>query len=212
MSDILLSLQKKMSRFDDIAKNWDAHPRRLQQAEKIFNEIERKVNLTDNMHVLDIGTGTGLLLMHFITKVKQITGIDNSKGMLDILKQKAQKTNVDNIEYLLFDADKDKLPKEKFDLAVSSMTFHHIENIEIFLKKVYKSLKPNGKICIGDLETEDGSFHSNWDDSIKHKGFNKTEFARKMKNAGFYNVSVETIFEVEKPEKKYPIFLAFGEK
>lgn len=201
-----------MSRFDDIAKNWDAHPRRLQQAEKIFNEIERKVNLTDNMHVLDIGTGTGLLLMHFITKVKQITGIDNSKGMLDILKQKAQKTNVDNIEYLLFDADKDKLPKEKFDLAVSSMTFHHIENIEIFLKKVYKSLKPNGKICIGDLETEDGSFHSNWDDSIKHKGFNKTEFARKMKNAGFYNVSVETIFEVEKPEKKYPIFLAFGEK
>jgi len=212
MSDILLSLQKKMSRFDDIAKNWDAHPRRLQQAEKIFNEIERKVNLTDNMHVLDIGTGTGLLLMHFITKVKQITGIDNSKGMLDILKQKAQKTNVDNIECLLFDADKDKLPKEKFDLAVSSMTFHHIENIEIFLKKVYKSLKPNGKICIGDLETEDGSFHSNWDDSIKHKGFNKTEFARKMKNAGFYNVSVETIFEVEKPEKKYPIFLAFGEK
>lgn len=201
-----------MSRFDDIAKNWDAHPRRLQQAEKIFNEIERKVNLTDNMHVLDIGTGTGLLLMHFITKVKQITGIDNSKGMLDILKQKAQKTNVDNIKCLLFDADKDKLPKEKFDLAVSSMTFHHIENIEIFLKKVYKSLKPNGKICIGDLETEDGSFHSNWDDSIKHKGFNKTEFARKMKNAGFYNVSVETIFEVEKPEKKYPIFLAFGEK
>lgn len=204
--------KKTMSRFNDIAKNWDAHPRRLLQAEKIFNEIEIKVYLNNNMHVLDIGTGTGLLLMHFITKVKKITGIDNSKGMLDMLKQKAQKADVDNIEYLFFDADKDNLPDNMFDLAVSSMTFHHIEKIEHFLKEIHKSLKTGGKICIGDLETEDGSFHSNPDISIKHLGFNKDEFSRMMRSAGFKNVSTETIFEIEKPKKKYPVFLAYGEK
>lgn len=201
-----------MSRFNETAKNWDAHPRRLLQAEKIFNAIEKKVKLNKTMHVLDIGTGTGLLLMHFITKVKKITGIDNSEGMLQILKEKAEKTHVDNIDFLLFDADKDNLSENRYDLAVSSMTFHHIENIENFLKKIRKSLKSGGKICIGDLETEDGSFHSNPDESIKHLGFDKDEFAEKMKKAGFKNISVETVFEVKKPEKKYPIFLAYGEK
>ena len=201
-----------MSRFNETAKNWDAHPRRLLQAEKIFNAIEKKVKLNKTMHVLDIGTGTGLLLMHFITKVKKITGIDNSEGMLQILKEKAEKTHVDNIDFLLFDADKDNLSENRYDLAVSSMTFHHIENIENFLKEILKSLKSGGKICIGDLETEDGSFHSNPDESIKHLGFDKNKFAEKMKKAGFKNISVETVFEVKKPEKKYPIFLAYGEK
>ncbi len=201
-----------MNRFNEIAKNWDAHPRRLLQAEKIFKAIEKKVKLNSDMHVLDIGTGTGLLLMHFITKVKQITGIDNSEGMLKVLKEKAEKTDVKNINFLLFDADKDKLPENTFNLAVSSMTFHHIEHIETFLKGIYKALKTDGKVCIGDLESEDGSFHTNHDDSIKHFGFDKNNFSKMMRNAGFRNVTVNTIFEVEKPDKNYPIFLAYGEK
>ena len=201
-----------MSRFDDIAKNWDAHPRRLLQAEKIFSAIEQKVKLNKQMQVLDIGTGTGLLLIHFISKVKHITGIDNSKGMLNMLKEKAEKAKIDNIDYLFFDADKDTLPENKFDLAVSSMTFHHIEKVEDFLKEIYKSLKSGGKICIGDLETEDGSFHSNPDENIKHFGFDKAEFSKMLKKTGFKNTSVETIFEVEKPQKNYPVFFAYGEK
>ncbi|NOZ35890.1 MAG: class I SAM-dependent methyltransferase [Chlorobi bacterium] len=209
---LIIFAKKTMSRFNEIAKNWDAHPRRLLQAEKIFNAIENKVNLNNKMHVLDIGTGTGLLLMHFITKVKEITGIDNSKGMLEMLQEKVNKNNVNNVNYILFDADKDNLPENRFDLAVSSMTFHHIKDTEKFLKEIYKSLKSGSKVCIGDLETEDGSFHSNPDESIKHFGFDKNEFTVMMEKARFKNVSVETIFEIEKPEKKYPIFLAYGEK
>ncbi len=201
-----------MSRFNEIAKKWDAEPRRLFQAEKIFKAIEQKVRLTGTMHVLDIGTGTGLLLMHFITKVGKITGIDNSEGMLQMLKEKSEKAKVDNIDFMLFDADRDALPENTYDLAVSSMTFHHIENIRSFLKEIHKSLKPGGKICIGDLETEDGNFHTNPDTSIKHFGFDKKDFAEMMQYAGFKHISVETIFEVEKPHKNYPIFLAYGEK
>jgi ubiquinone/menaquinone biosynthesis C-methylase UbiE len=201
-----------MNRFDSIAKNWDAHPRRLRQAEKIFKAILNKVKLNNRMHVLDIGTGTGLLLMHFIPEVQKITGADNSEGMLEILKEKAAKAEVNNIDFLLFNADKDSLQEAQFDLAVSSMAFHHIENTEKILKNIYQSLKTEGKICIGDLETEDGTFHSDPDISIKHLGFDKKEFSEKMEKAGFKNISTDTIFEVDKNGKKYPVFLAYGKK
>jgi len=56
------------------------------------------------------------------------------------------------------------------------------------LKNINNSLKPGCKIYIGDLETEEGSFHANPDISIKHFGFDKNEFAEMMKKANFKNV------------------------
>lgn len=201
-----------INRFNKSAKDWDASQRRVQQAKMIFNAIAEKVDLNKNMTVLDIGTGTGLLLMQFADKVKKIIGIDNSEGMLKQLHEKIKQENYTNIETKFFDADKNKLPENMYDLVVSSMTFHHIDDIPKFLKEIYKSLKPGGKIGIGDLETEDGSFHSNHDESIKHFGFDKNNFSEIMQKAGFKNISVKTIFTIEKQEKKYPIFLAYGEK
>ena len=91
-----------MNRFDKIAKQWDAAPRRLKLAGNTYTAINDIVNLHSDLKILDIGTGTGLLLMHFITKVKHITGIDNSQGMLDMLNEKAKNAGVSNISTFLF--------------------------------------------------------------------------------------------------------------
>ena len=202
-----------MNRFDQIAKEWDAKPRRLLLANKISEAIKKEVNLNKEHNVIDIGTGTGLLLMHLVLDVKHITGVDNSQGMLNMLKEKAENTGLNNIGYLLFDADKDSLSENQYDLAVSSMTFHHFSDPAGFLEEVYRSLKPGGKICIGDLDKEDGTFHSdNEAVDVKHFGFEKDVFNIWLKNAGFKDTKVEVVFEIDKNEKKYPVFLAYGEK
>jgi ubiquinone/menaquinone biosynthesis C-methylase UbiE len=202
-----------MNRFDQIAHNWDAVPRRLLLAEKTFNAISQKIVINSDMKLLDVGIGTGLLSMYFITKVKHITGIDNSEGMLTMLKEKAQKADVNNIRTVLFDADKQILTGYNFDLVISNMTFHHISNPESFLKQLFQNIKPGGKIGIADIETEDGTFHDdNAAADVKHLGFDKTRFNRWMITAGFINTDVSRIFEIDKNEKKYPVFLAYGEK
>ncbi len=201
-----------MSIFDSLAETWDIKPRRLQQAESIYKAIIKKVAPRNKLKIIDIGSGTGLLLLHFIENAKIITAADNSEGMLSVLKEKAEKLNLKNIEYLYFDADKDRLPKSAYDLVISSVSFHHIEDTERILAETFQALKPGGKICIGDLEREDGSFHSDPNASIKHFGFDKKVFAQLMRKVGYKNVSLETIFDIAKNEKKYPVFLAFGEK
>lgn len=202
-----------MSRFDKTAKQWDLKPRRVLMAKNTFAEIEKRVLLTKNMSVIDIGTGTGLLLLNFIDKVKQITGIDNSQGMLDMLSSKLEQSKINNANLVFFEADTDLLPKDNYDLAISNMTFHHFKKPDEFVKNVYNSLKNGGRICIADLETEDGTFHIKENlEGVHHFGFDKKTFKTWLKNANFKNVTVETIFEIDKDDKKYPVFLAFGKK
>lgn len=202
-----------MSRFDNKAKEWDLKPRRVLMATNTFNEIQKKVNLTEEMEVLDIGAGTGLLLLNFVDKVKHITGIDNSQGMLDMLNEKITQSKITNVSLNYFEADTDKLLKDNYNLAISNMTFHHFIKPENFIKETYKSLKQGGKICIADLETEDGTFHNKENlEGVHHFGFDKEKFKTWLEDANFKNISIETIFEIDKDGKKFPVFLAYGEK
>ena len=201
-----------MSSFDKHAKDWDAKPGRIIQTEKIYKSIKQHVVLNPNMLLADIGAGTGLLLSYFAEEVKEISAYDNSQGMLQVLIENLEKKNISNVRTYLFDANTSHLPLKSFDLIISSMTFHHINRVHLFLTNVYRSLKKGGRICIADIETEDGTFHSGDSDNIPHLGFKKSYFEKMLKKANFINTKVTTIFEINKNNKKYPLFLAYGEK
>ncbi len=73
-------------------------------------------------------------------------------------------TNRDNLSYTIVDPDKNELNKspedilklnlsleqldteKQYDLILTKMVLEHIENPEAFHKKIYKTLKPNGKV------------------------------------------------------------------
>ncbi len=133
--------------------------------------------------------------------------------MLDVLKEKIANSHINNINLQYFDANEETLHKENYNLVISNMTFHHFVRPENFIKQVYDSLKINGRICIADLETEDGTFHSKENlEGVYHFGFDKKQFLNWLKQANFKNTSIKTIFEIDKDGKKFPVFLAYGEK
>jgi 2-polyprenyl-3-methyl-5-hydroxy-6-metoxy-1,4-benzoquinol methylase len=203
-----------MNRFDMAALTWDEKPARVNIAKNVAEKIKELVPLNQNMKVLDFGCGTGLLSFFLQPYAGEITGIDTSKGMIEVFDKKIKENQIENMKCLNLDIYTDKL-SEKYDLIVSSMVFHHIKDISQILKILYNYLNEDGYIAIADLVKEDGSFHDD-NEGVEHFGFEIQEMENKLKEVGFKEIKSEIAHIVKKQreneEREYPIFLIVGRK
>jgi len=196
------------NRFDTAAQNWEKDPRKLKQTEIIIKNIKKYLNKTDI--AMDYGTGTGLIAYSIKDLVKKITAIDNSEGMLEILKKKISENNVKNIEVLNKNLVTDEI-NQKFDVIIITMTLHHIEDIDDILYKFYNLLNESGYLIIVDLFTEDGSFHKD-NSNVSHFGFSREFLLQKLKNTDFHITEFKKLFNFDKNGNNYDMFLSIAEK
>jgi CMP-N-acetylneuraminic acid synthetase len=91
------------------------------------------------------------------------------------------------------------------------MTLHHVEDLENFFQTLHKNLQENGFIAIADLETEDGTFHSD-NTGVYHFGFDEKELCDIAKKAGFKNIIFENINTINKPQRDFGVFLLTASK
>ena len=202
-------MSEKKDHFAYKAKEYETEIRRTNNVLNIADGIKDKIVFKNTDHIIDFGSGTGLLTQEFAPYVKKITAIDMSKSMTEILRAKENsfkcELEIKEIDIITYKTN------NKYDGIISSMTIHHIEDIEKLFKQFYSILNDGGAIGLADLETEDGSFHS-VDTGVFHFGFDKDEFLQIASKVGFKNLKIQTISVVEKPYGKFPIFLLTGVK
>jgi len=197
-----------MNTFDTRAQNWDSGDIRVNGAKKIAQAIEQKITLSPEMEIIDFGVGTGLLGFEIAKRVKQVYGVDTSEGMLTKLKEK----NSEDLHIIPLQQDIVQEPLEQtFDGLVSSMTLHHIENLEAFFQTIYKNIKEGGFIAIADLEEEDGTFHSD-NTGVHHFGFDAQTLREIVQKSGFKNIQIENINTISKPHRDFGVFLLSAQK
>ena len=195
--------------FELKAESYDSDVKRVSNVDNIANSILSSIPFNKNMHIMDFGSGTGLLLERVAPFVKKITAVDVSESMTKQLSEKINKLDYE-VEILQLDLTKTKLDI-KFDAIISSMTLHHIKDTQAMFNDFYRMLNDDGVIAISDLDTEDGTFHSE-DTGVFHFGFDRNEFQDKAIAAGFKNVKIITASINEQPNGKYPVFLLTGNK
>jgi 2-polyprenyl-3-methyl-5-hydroxy-6-metoxy-1,4-benzoquinol methylase len=200
--------------FDKEAAAWDENPARVKLADDVAAAITRQVLLNTGMDVLDFGCGTGLLTLRLAPRVRSVVGVDNSQGMLDVLAAKAAKGNVTNAKALCLDLDRGDTLPGSYDLIVSSMTLHHIERIDSLLAQFHAALLPSGRLCLADLDLDDGQFHSD-NQGVFHFGFDRAALRHAFADAGFANIQDTTAAEVVKPGadgtlRPFSVFLMTG--
>lgn len=204
-------MNEKERDFNKDAASWDNEPRRVKLAADVAEAIMREVDLSRDMDLLDYGCGTGLLSLRLQPYVRSVTGVDTSLGMLEALLEKVKIRSLNNVRAVSINPEKEWQPEGKFHLIVSSMTMHHIRDVEALFNKFSRLLFPGGKLCIADLDLEDGSFHNDIA-GVAHFGFGRRQMRDMLGRAGFKDISVETAAKIIKEDgaqirREYPVFL-----
>ncbi|OCL96736.1 class I SAM-dependent methyltransferase [Arcobacter porcinus] len=202
-----------MNKFDERAKEWDKKRTTLDRTEACIENIKKNVNLEKVKNILEYGCGTGLVSFALKNNSNKILGLDNSDGMVEEFNNKAKEQNLSNIKALKHNIETDALDENSFDLIITSMSLHHIENLDIFFEKAYKSLKKDGVICINDLEKEDGSFHKKYNnEGVYHFGFSQEELEKICSNLGFKEFIYERVFVFKREYGDFPLFNFYAKK
>ena len=103
--------------------------------EKILPDFEGK-------RTLDLGCGYGWHCMYAASKgASHVVGIDLSEKMLQEAEKKKES---DKIEYHRIGIEDYDYPSNRFDVVVSSLALHYIENLEEIFRKVYRTLAQGG--------------------------------------------------------------------
>ena len=195
--------------FANKANIYDSDNNRVSNVENIANAIIASINLNRDMHLMDFGSGTGLLLERIASFVQKITAIDISHSMNAQLEKKRSSINCE-LEILEIDLEHTDITC-KFDGIISSMTMHHVKDISAMFVKFYSLLNDNGFVAIADLDKEDGSFHTE-DTGVYHFGFERETIANAAKQAGFQEIKVIDASVVQQAHQAFPIFLLTAKK
>lgn len=202
--------------FDKDAKDWDKDLKKVARANMFAQEIKEVVKPDKNMKALEFGCGTGLLSFALQDAFKSITLVDNSSGMIDVLKEKIKRENIKNFSPVYLDLLKADLGQNNFDVIYTLMTLHHIVDLDMILQIFNSTLKNQGFLCIADLDKEDGSFHADKTNFDGHNGFEKEELTAILLKHGFkmvhYKICTTADKEVAGKIIKYPLFLMIVKK
>ena len=196
-------------KFKEKAKDWDVSDRIKQLSSAIGRCILKNVELNAQMHVMDFGAGTGLITSQVAPYVNKITAVDISQAMLDQLIAKQELK--DKVQALCQDITT-KPTGVKYDLIMSAMAMHHVEDTDNMVKQFAAHLKSGGIVALADLDKEDGSFHPKGVEGVFHSGFERSEFRATLEKHGFKDVHFETAHTVQGENRPYPVFLVLATK
>jgi len=113
-----------------------------------FNIANLK-NPLNNLFLLDVGCGGGLLSEPMCRLGAKVTGIDAIRKNIDIAKIHAKKNKL-KINYITSSPEKLKI-KKKFDVILNMETVEHVSDLNHFIKSCANLLKKNGIIFIATI-------------------------------------------------------------
>jgi ubiquinone/menaquinone biosynthesis C-methylase UbiE len=200
-------------RFDDAAATWDDDPGHEKRQVAIARAIKEAVDLDPGMRAVDVGGGTGRLSILLADAVGSAVVTDPSAGMVRVARERIEAAGLsERVRAVQADLTTDRLDGT-YDVAWSSMAFHHAQDLEGLLRSVADLLAEGGRLCIADLDEDpDGAFHADKADFDGHHGFDRHRLAVQLDRAGFADVGFVDATTIVKEGREFGVFLCTATK
>lgn len=139
--------QSEIDFFDKLAPEWDANEVRSTPVR--IRSILSKLPINKGMNILDLGTGTGVLIPYLSSMTGadgHVTGIDLSEGMLSLARNKFG--NLPNVEFMRLDFEEEQIPG-KYDIVLLYCVYPHLHSPAATMEWLFKmNIKEGGTIVI----------------------------------------------------------------
>jgi demethylmenaquinone methyltransferase/2-methoxy-6-polyprenyl-1,4-benzoquinol methylase len=180
--------------FNEAANTWDEKYDTPELA-SFLEKLVPKFGLSSGQNILDVGTGTGILIPYLIQVIGSsgsITAIDYAEEMVKICKSKY--FHLQNVTIKTQDIEKVTLPPHYFDAVTCFGLFPHLENKEKVLCKINHVLKTRGKLIIAHAlsSAEIRAHHKNASLVVVRDILpEEKEMKRLLNHAGFFDVYIK---------------------
>jgi demethylmenaquinone methyltransferase / 2-methoxy-6-polyprenyl-1,4-benzoquinol methylase len=205
--------------FDQIAGTYDFLNHFLSLGIDVLwrKNLRRHMPKSNYLRALDLATGTGDVALELAKdeRVLKVTGMDLSRGMVELGKKKVRRRSLEGkVDLQIGDGVKIPADDQSFDLVTLSFGIRNFSDPDLSLQNIFRVLSPGGRVLIMEFSLPKfkplrslylfyfrnvlpkiGNLLSNHGDAYSY--LNKTvenfpygdEFAEKLKRAGFTNVS-----------------------
>lgn len=143
--------------FDSIAKDYDSlnHIMSL-SIDKIWRKkaIRKIKDAGDSPRVLDVACGTGDFSIAIAKAIGngKVIGVDISKEMLEVMRRKVLKNNLEGIiTQEVGDGEDLRFPEDSFDRVVNAFGIRNFEDRDKGLREALRVLRPGGRLVILEL-------------------------------------------------------------
>lgn len=153
--------------FDDIAKTYDFLNHFLSMGIDIYwrNQFLKNLPRKDKINALDLACGTGDvgLTLSKAANIQKITGLDLSRGMIEIGQAKILKKNLQNkIQLMIGDGTHLEMADASVDLVTISFGIRNFNHPQKSLEEIHRVLKKDGRVMIIEFSIPKNPFIKNF--------------------------------------------------